>query len=397
MRNAKTSLLFPIALVFYEIATYLSNDMYLPSLPTLAEDFHSDENIAQHTLLAWFLGSASMQLFMGPLSDRFGRKVVLISGGVFFIFSSLVCATTHDMWVMMLARFIQGSTVCSVVVAGYSAIHEYYPTKMAIKIIAIMGSVTILAPAIGPLIGALIIEVSHWRYIFYLLAFWAIVGLSLLTSIMPETNPHKVPLNIKEILIDYLAISQSKTFLSYMLPFCLLFMAIICWVVESPFIIIKTYKMSVLEFGYIQAFVFGGFIAGAQATQTLVNKFEPLKIIHYGLLISVVSALLFMLSCCFTTNLYWIVTLMMMICFGSSMAFSPLNRGAIESCNEPMGRRMAIFTSYMSFFGVIATALSTWFENDNVNHLSMLIGSSVILAFVVFHIAKIRGSLSKYT
>lgn len=393
MKSQKASLLFPIALVFIEIATYLSNDMYLPSLPSLALDFNTTQQAAQDTLLVWFLGSASMQLFMGPLSDRYGRRIVLIVGGLFYIVASLICATTHNMALMLIARFIQGSTVCSVVVAGYAAIHEYYSTKMAIKIIAIMGSVTVLAPAFGPLLGAIIIEVSHWRFIFYLLAFWAIVGLALLWAVMPETNPIRFPIDVKAITKDYIAISKNRSFMGYILPFCLLFMGLIAWIVESPFIIIESYQRSVLEFGYIQVIVFGGFIAGAQTTRSLIHRLDAVEVIRYGLIVALSSAALLFASGFFITQLYWFVIVITGIAFGSAMAFGPLQRCAIDACHEPMGRRMAISSTYMSLFGVLATFLVGYVKGHQLIYLNLLMAISVLLAFACFVVYKKRGYL----
>jgi len=391
MKSQKASLLFPIALVFFEIATYLSNDMYLPSLPSLALDFNTTEQAAQDTLLAWFLGSASMQLLMGPLSDRYGRRIVLIVGGVFYIVATLICATTHHFPLMLSARFIQGSTVCSVVVAGYAAIHEHYSTKMAIKIIAIMGSVTILAPAFGPLIGAIIIELSHWRYIFYLLAFWAIVGLALLWVVMPETNPIRFPIQVKEIAQDYLKITKNRAFMGYTLTYCLLFMGMIAWIVESPFVIIERYSRSVLEYGYIQVIVFGGFIAGAQTTRSLIHRLDAIQVVQYGLLIAQGSALILFASCFFTTQLYWFIMLITGVAFGSAMAFGPLHRSAIEACREPMGRRMAISSTYVSLFGVFATLIAGYLKGHLLTHLSLLMALCVIFAFAIFILYKKRG------
>ncbi|MFN7097907.1 MAG: MFS transporter, partial [Gammaproteobacteria bacterium] len=142
--------IFPILLALYEVVTYLSNDMYLPALPQLANDLHTTNALAQLSLTTWFLGAASMQLILGPISDRYGRKPVLLIGGIFFVIATLICAMTPDMTTMLIARFFQGCAVCSVTVAGYATIHELYDQKAAMKALALMGSITVLAPAFGP-------------------------------------------------------------------------------------------------------------------------------------------------------------------------------------------------------------------------------------------------------
>jgi len=77
--------LFPIVMVFYEISNYLANDAYLPAMPRIANQLHTTNHLVQLTLTAFFLGNATMQLILGPISDRYGRRMLLLSGGVVFI------------------------------------------------------------------------------------------------------------------------------------------------------------------------------------------------------------------------------------------------------------------------------------------------------------------------
>src|ERR1700685_1274667 len=99
----KTAFWFPFSIVFFEIATYLANDMYLAGLPSLMIDFQITQALAQDTLLYWFLGSASMQLLMGPLSDRYGRKIILLLGAMCFTMASVVCALTSQIFPFLVA------------------------------------------------------------------------------------------------------------------------------------------------------------------------------------------------------------------------------------------------------------------------------------------------------
>lgn len=386
MTTLKKSLLFPIALVFYEIVTYLSNDMYLPSLPQITRDMHITQDLAEYTLLFWFLGSASMQLFMGPLSDRYGRKIVLLIGCLLYMVSSFVCAITPNIYLFLGARFIQGTSICSMVVAGYAAIHESYDSTQAIKIIALMGSVSILAPAFGPLLGAVIVTYYDWRYIFYVLGFSAIIAMLFLGKVMPETNPVKVPLHFKDIMVDFLIIAKRKQFLHFMLPYCLLFVSFICWIVESPFVIIDVHHKTPLEYGYIQLAVFGAFIAGAQIVHFCAGRVTPKRLINIGMSIALAAVLMLVLVSILNSEAYYApIGLIMLFSMGAAIAFGPLNRSAIESCTEPMGRRMSIFSTYMNTFGVIGTVLVTLFNDKTMANLSLLIAGGVILAFIVYH------------
>ncbi len=171
---------FPFILVFYEITNYLANDMYLPALPSIANDLQISAHYAQMILTAWFLGTASLQLILGSISDRMGRRPVLLGGGVVFVISTFVCAVTSNIHVLLLACFFQGCSVGTLGTAGYSSIHESFEQRKAIQILAIMGSVTVLAPAFGPLVGGLILNFLNWRWIFGILVIWALVALCIL-------------------------------------------------------------------------------------------------------------------------------------------------------------------------------------------------------------------------
>ncbi len=384
MTLKKTALWFPFAVVFFEIATYLANDMYLPGLPMLMEDLQITESIAKDTLLYWFLGSASMQLFVGPLSDKYGRKIILLLGAIFYTLTSFICANTTVVLLFLICRFIQGCTVCCVVVAGYSAVHEHYETRLAIKIVSIMGSIVILAPAFGPILGAIVIEFSDWRMIFTLLGFSGVVSFIVLALATPQTQLERYPLHLNTILKDYIAIATRKHFLVFTLPFCFMFLSLICWVVETPFMIIQGYKKTIMEYGLIQLYVFGAFIVGAQITGQLVHRIHPLKLIRIGIGIALIASMLFAIASYLKLPLWMLIIAMMVTALGFAMTFGPFSRFAIEVCQEPMGRRMAIFSSYMSFFGVIATLLVTICDHETMGGLSLMVFFGALCAAILY-------------
>ena len=208
-------LLFPLSLALLEFGVFLSNDAYLPALPSMMSDLGLTQALSQSTLSIWFLGSASVQLFVGPLSDRFGRRPVLLLGVLAFILASVVCAIVENFQILLLARFVQGCTVCTTIVGGYASIHESFNGKRAIQIVAIMGCITILAPALGPLFGAYLVHITgHWQWIFYFLAVWVgVVGCFLFYQ-MPETLKKPIALDLlvnlksyKTIVINYIGLT----------------------------------------------------------------------------------------------------------------------------------------------------------------------------------------------
>lgn len=183
--------LFPLCLILYELPLYFATNMYLPALPGVSQAFKINSSLAQFTIAIWFLGASCFQIFLGPLADHFGRRRVLLSSGLFFVIASIICATTQYIGIFIIARFIQGCVVSSILVTGYAAIHELLDTEQAIKTLAWMGGVTVLAPAVGPFLGSLFISLFSWRNIFFLLAIIAALALYMLYLYMPETQEKK--------------------------------------------------------------------------------------------------------------------------------------------------------------------------------------------------------------
>lgn len=382
MHELRKIYLFPFFLIFLEIAIFLSNDMYLPSMPAIAQDLALNQQQIQHTLAVWFLGSSSLQFILGPISDCYGRRSVVLCGGVVFILSSAACALATSLPVMLTARFIQGSTICAVLVAGGAAIHESFNTKMAIKIFAFINAVTILAPAFGPLIGAIIVQYASWRMIFWLLAVLGLLATILLILFMPESNKLKHNMHLKTIFTDYKLIIKNKDFMRPSISYSLLLAIFFIWMFEAPFLMMQNYGTSNLYYGVSQAFIFGCFFIGAALTRLILNKYNLNKLIKMAASILVIGTCSFVLIAHLYDDMLLSIICMMIISTGSSMLFAPLTRIAIDASTQPMGRRTAVSSTMISLFGALTGWLVSVIDIHNLSNIAGLIALFVILALL---------------
>ncbi|OFW69036.1 MAG: hypothetical protein A2065_01365, partial [Alphaproteobacteria bacterium GWB1_45_5] len=291
MKNGQ-KLIFPYALVFYEAVLYLANDMYLPSLPRIARDLGTSQDMVQYTLSLWFMGTCSLQIFLGPLSDRFGRRLILVWGAVLFFVSTCFCAMADSIEMLLVARFFQGSVVGTVTVAGYAAIHEFYDSRRTVQLLSIMASIIILAPAVGPILGAWVIEFYSWRVIFFVLAGWGALGVVGLYFTMPKGGSRR-KIRIKGVIEDYKSLMRNSSFLKYALGFCFILSSFFIWIVEGPFVIIEGLKLSPTVFGWMQLFVFGCFGVGAQIAKILIKKRPVSELVRLSILVTLSGAGLF--------------------------------------------------------------------------------------------------------
>lgn len=388
----KTNKAFPLLIAFYEMVTYLSNDMYLPALPQITHDLGTTHFLAQLSLTVWFFGATSMQLFLGPLSDRYGRRPILLWSGLIFILATTVCATTSSVAILLIVRFIQGCSVCAVTVAGYSAIHELYDQKTAIKAFALMGSITVLAPAFGPIIGSLILKIIDWRGIFWLLSFLGIIALGLLYKGMPETLPldKRHAIEVTTIARNYGKILSNPLFMLNSLAFCSTFAGIIAWIAMGPFLVITAFHYSPMVFGILQALIFGSFIIGARFIKIGLDKLGINKLITLALVISFTGAVCSLIvALILPQNLFYFAITLMIFSFGNALSFSSLQRQAIEASTMPMGTRMAILSSLLSGFGTIGSFLAGYFYSGKTISLALIIVIATLFTLLILGLLKI--------
>lgn len=368
--------LLPIFIAVYELGIYLSNDAYLPAMPKIAHDLHTSHHLVQLSLTTWFLGGCLMQLILGPVSDRYGRRPVVITGGIIFIASTLVCAFTHSISTMLIARFIQGASIPSLIVAGYATIHELFEQEKAIHAIALMNSITVLAPSLGPLFGAIVLYFFGWRAIFILLAIWAGLALFNLFRRMPETlkKENQQAIKLSNILQHYKNIICNKQFLKYSLILSLLFSGMIAWIAAGPFLVITHFHHSALEFGILQALVFGSFILGTRVVKPLMKRLDVQAIFNYSLIISTVAAIYALISALLLPHILSnLIIAMMLFSLASGILFPILNRLAIEASQQPMAMKVAVFSALMTSCGMLGTVYVSAFNVTSLFSLALFL------------------------
>jgi Bcr/CflA subfamily drug resistance transporter len=385
----KISWLFPISLVMYEICTYLSNDMYLPALPQMMNDLHITATQAQLTITMWFIGSASMPLMMGALADRYGRRPTLLVGGFIYVISTIICALASNEFTLLAPRIIQGAMISSMMVAGYACIHELYEHKEAIRILAIMGSISVLAPALGPLCGSIILLFGSWRWIFWVIALFSTATLMALYNNMPETlvPDKRQSLHVATIMNKYWQVLANKNFLLLISVLGFSFAGFISWVTAGPLLVIESLQFSSVTFGWMQAVVFAAYIIGSYLVNYLLKNHDALRLIHLGLFISL-AAVIFMLlfTILFPKDFMFFLITIIIYSFGSALCFSPLNRLIIETSDQPMGIRVAMFTAGLMGSGALGSGIASIVYNGSPFSLAIIIAIGTLAACLLQYI-----------
>ncbi|MDF1795882.1 MAG: MFS transporter [Coxiellaceae bacterium] len=384
----------PVLLALYEFALYLSNDAYLPALPSIMRDFGVGSHALQLTITSWFLGSASLQLVLGPVCQHYGRRPVLLLGGAAFVLSSLGCGYSTEIWPLLIFRFVQGATISTMVVAGYATIHDLYDQKQAIHAIAIMSSINVLAPSLGPLFGALMLHVMRWHYLFIALAFWGAVAVVGLYIKMPETaKDATTAISFKQAVQQYWRILTNRNYLRPLLTFNCIFAALIVWIAVGPFLLMEQFHFSVLYYGFVQTLIFVCYILVSRCVKFFMQLASLRYLITIGLTVLVAAAVYAVVATFYWPKDIWsIVAAMMVLSAACGLLFPILGRLAIEGSDEPMESRVALQSFFTCIAAVVASALVSGFAVQETQPLAMLLLAFVLLAIVTYCILRPRST-----
>jgi MFS family permease len=248
-----------------------------------------------------------------------------------------------------------------------------------------MVSITVLAPALGPLFGATILQVAGWRWIFWVLAIWGFIVLTALFFNMPETNPagRKQLIKIKRIVAQYKAILINSDYMRATLSFCFLFGAMIAWISAGPFLVITKFQRSAFEFGVLQVLIFGSYIFGTRLVKPLMKRYATVYLLKAGITVAFCGGLLSLLTWIYPQTLMLIIVALMLIAGGTGFSSPLLNRTAIEASAEPMGARMAMYSTLVSVFGIVGSMLISAIYNGTLVSLSAILVIFSAIAFVL--------------
>lgn len=256
-----TTLFFPVALILYDFAAYLSTDLIQPGIINVVRDFNADVSLAPAAVSLYLAGGMALQWLLGPLSDRIGRRPVLIAGALIFTLACTATLFTTSMTQFLVARFVQGTSICFIATVGYVTVQEAFGQTKAIKLMAIITSIVLVAPVIGPLSGAALMHFVHWKILFAIIAAMGLIALIGLALAMPETVQRgAVPFSARGVLRDFRDVFRNRVFLSGAATLSLSYIPMMSWVAVSPVILIDAGGMSTTEFAWAQAPVFGAVI-----------------------------------------------------------------------------------------------------------------------------------------
>ncbi|MED3689016.1 multidrug effflux MFS transporter [Peribacillus butanolivorans] len=276
----------------------LSLDMYLPGLPTLAEDLKSSTSLAQLSLTACLLGLALGQIYLGPLSDAKGRRVPLIISLSIYCVSSLLCAFAPSIELLLLLRFIQGIAGAGGIVISRAIVRDLFSGTDLTKFFSMLMLVNGAAPILAPVFGGQLLQFTSWRGVFIVICVLSVLMVAAAFFGVKETlSPnHRSAGGVTDTLRTFGKLLKDRVFMGYAFSQGFVSAAMFAYISGSPFVLQNIFGVSPQTFSLIFATNGMGIIIASQVTGRLAGKVKEEKLLQIGLCLALFGGSLLLSS-----------------------------------------------------------------------------------------------------
>ncbi len=279
--------------------TALAIDMSLPALPAFGADFAAAPDTVQLTLSLFVTGYAVGQVFYGPLSDRFGRKPVLIAGLVIYVGAAVACVLSRSIGLLIAARLVQGFGGCVGPVLARAVVRDHFGGPLAAQMFSSLTAVFALAPLVAPTVGGWLLVQFSWRAIFVVLALFAGSLLPVIVFGFAESlkTPDPEALRLGRLARNYRTFLASRVCLGYALLNGLCWSGIFAFLSGSPFVFITIYGVAPAHYGYYFALSAVALVIGALSNKWLLRRYPHERVLALGLAVTVAGGVAVMAAC----------------------------------------------------------------------------------------------------
>ncbi len=348
----------------------MSTDMYLPALPRLASEFSTDAGQVQLTLSLFLAGFAIAQIVYGPLSDRLGRKPVLIGGLLLFIGASIACALAVNIEMLIAARFLQALGGSAGPVLGRAMVRDIHGPGDSARVLSHIGSAMALAPAFAPILGGYMSVYLGWASIFWFLAAIGVFGAGLLWFAIGETAPeeHRHPKPVKVMLADYASLLRDGGYVGYTLTCTLAYAGLFAFLSGSSFVIIEYFGVSEQHFGLLFMLVVAGYISGTLTGGRLSRRFDFHRLVLIGSVVLLLAgAVMLAIALNQPRQVMSIVAPMMLFMFGVGLVMPQSMAGALANYPHMAGSASGLLGFIqMSFAGLVGVYVGHGYDGTPV-------------------------------
>jgi len=343
----------------------MSTDMYAPSLPDLTNTFATTPERVKLTISLNMMAFGLAQFLYGPLSDRFGRRPIMLVSIALVAVLCLLCTYAASIEQLILLRILLGLAAAAEAVLGLAIIKDLFTEKQQVKVLATLNMVIALAPAIAPIIGGYLHVHFGWEMNFYVLSVLAVVSFVVTLGWLPESHtPEPNALQLNRIIKGYTRLFVHAEFLVHTLLCGIALGLMFVFVTGAPFVLIEMLAVPVQRFGFYQAAIVVAFFVGSLTASRVVEHVESDYILHTGGAVIVLGsgALVFVILFTQVTPVS-IVACYSMMAFGMAGLFAVAPARALRSVTTQTGSASAMLSGVeQTTAGLAAVAVSIFHD-----------------------------------
>ena len=370
-------------ITFMNMFIPLSTDLYLPAMPSMGAYFGASQALVGLTLTVFFFVFAVSLVLFGPLSDKYGRRPILIAGATLFTAASLVCALSTSIYMLLAGRFLQAVGAGAVITTATALIKDSFSGRMMSRILAITQALSVIAPMAAPIIGGQMLMFTSWRGSFFLLAALGAVNLSvalLLTETLPAARRFQGRVAASWLLLG--GVFRQWRFMQALLMFSLLTAGFMAYLSVSSFVYIEKFALSAQQYSYFFACNAFMSVAGPALYLRLKGRMPDMGIVAGGLAVGLLSAVL-VLTAGTQSALFFLLSFMPFTVVTS--ALRPLSMEMLlNRVRENAGTASSVINFVHTLFGSLGMMLGTMPWADFASGLGIIMLVCTLLSWGLF-------------
>jgi len=377
----KNKALFIVFLALIGATPPLSTDMYLAAIPLIAETWNVGVDVINLTLVLWFVAFSFFILIFGSLSDKYGRKPVLIFGLVMFVISSFLCAMAQNPFQLIAFRILQGIGAASPSAIVMAIVRDKFTGRERQQALAYLMTIIAVAPMVAPIIGAMLLDFFSWRYIFILQGTVVLVSLFFAFS-FKESIEDKLTTSLFRLVTRYTVHFSNKHFMLTSLSMGGLVLPFYGFIAFSPVYYISIYGLSEKMFSLFFGLNALSSMIGAIVSSRVIKKFDQMSIITF----SIVGCVLGGFGIFLFADDHYLFFFAFMSIFSFFVGVSrPISGGLILGLvKTDVGSASSFITFYQFISGALCMAFVTADWPDPVLIYGLVILSSSLIVLLLW-------------
>ena len=389
---ARTSTIAPwkilVLLVMMMGLAPVSLYILVPALPLLATAFASDVSAVQLNVSLFMVGLAISQLVTGPLSDRFGRRPVLLAGFGLTVVATIICILAQTLPQLIAGRFLQAIGGATGMVMARAIVRDLYPRERVASMVSLVIAVMMIAQLLSPLAGGLIETSFGWRAIFYVTASASALVMACIAFGLPETR-RVVPADGGSFFGDVRTLAKSRAFIGYVLCQMLASAVIFTFAGGGPYIVVNQMGRPTAEYGLWFATSGIAYMLGNLLSVRLSPRFGLDHMIWLGVVLQIAGAVLNVIWGVTGYNQMpsWLFGTHMIVMVGNAFAMANASAGAISVRPQAAGTASGAMGFLQMGFGSLCSQLGAWLGGHFATPLALniaILAISAACAAIVF-------------